>query len=777
MDTLLIILLFSSLIVITSVVLVLVLNDTSKTGNNQNSINCPRTSPDIKEPKLIAFKKYLVEKMKIAIQKTLSDAGQLDNAQVKWNPGNQYGIAIHLKNTPINSGPMNAWATFCGGWQSSISACENEVSEPKFYFGSGTKPITATLVASKLYKLWKNKVATEYSIPSDFINWYAGTPNYRGLRGGLDAVNYAELFNITSGFSDSQFTETVSRNSNTQSADSSKLSYTQTVQEWIFCCPTSGLIKDCSANTGLFCDNSCDKMCPIPLDTTTFGNKCKSPFCPDNLCDWAWYLPNGQKSQVDLNSIPWESGEWCNCPLIDPKGYSAIINNLSIYNVAMMRSGIPDSDSIWAIDTAGQLASRTSTIGPIQFVSEIIGFDWNPLWTSNGPITPAAKLSNNYLVKDTTGQPVAMYSSSAYTFLGSLLWLLTSTNGKKVDWTTIDLNALLPNELYCLINFAGTMGNSGEKYFRTDEYKNKYYSYELTVDNGGVAHSSLTPGTPITDKQTSLEKVETFTIPKIKRKELNTAKKIRRLRVSMGNEQHQILNNQNTKKAPVYDRMIRKTNAPNPTFNKISFVDWDASSGVMCGNGWGTCSGMAEIYMNIFSPTAINPIMPKEVQQDYVEKLIQYEGPNWQALYNNKIMAPYCLGGQAWSQGLTYNCGAMGPDWFYMLNENPGPYYQNPDWKNGKIGVIPCYGHLGSTYGYCSCHIYFPKGVQKAYPPLINDDYAYVSPEKANNWSFTFEFVEGLEFTMSCTQNSCTSESQGPIQHFIYEVVKDPFKW
>ena len=140
-------------------------------------------------------------------------------------------------------------------------------------------------------------------------------------------------------------------------------------------------------------------------------------------------------------------------------------------------------------------------------------------------------------------------------------------------------------------------------------------------------------------------------------------------------------------------------------------------------------------------------------------------------------MAPYCLGGQAWSQGLTYNCGAMGPDWFYMLNENPGPYYQNPDWKNGKIGVIPCYGHLGATYGYCSCHIYFPKGVQKAYPPLINDDYAYVNPEKAKTWSFTFEFVEGLEFTMSCTQNSCTSESQGPIQHFIYEVVKDPFKW
>jgi hypothetical protein len=52
-----------------------------------------------------------------------------------------------------------------------------------------------------------------------------------------------------------------------------------------------------------------------------------------------------------------------------------------------------------------------------------------------------------------------------------------------------------------------------------------------------------------------------------------------------------------------------------------------------------------------------------------------------------------------------------------------------------------------------------------------------VSPEKANEWSLVFEFAGGLEFTISCAQNSCISESQGPIQHFIYEVVKDPFKW
>ena len=71
------------------------------------------------------------------------------------------------------------------------------------------------------------------------------------------------------------------------------------------------------------------------------------------------------------------------------------------------------------------------------------------------------------------------------------------------------------------------------------------------------------------------------------------------------------------------------------------------------GNSWGHCTGMAEIYMNIFSPTAENPLMPAEVQEAYVEEFLDYNGANWEALYNNQIRAPFCLGGSAWFQGGT----------------------------------------------------------------------------------------------------------------------------
>tara|TARA_R110002074_G_scaffold392338_1_gene577782 strand:+ start:43 stop:2469 length:2427 start_codon:yes stop_codon:yes gene_type:complete len=760
-------------------------------------------------PKIKEFKNYLIEKMRNAIVTNLSDSDQLQDPKTPWKPGNQFGIAIYMKDTPIKTGPLKAWASFCGGWQSSEDVCdygrdiEGLEKEPSFYFGSGTKPITATLTASKLYEVWKKKKSTKSSNPEDFINWYAGKPDSKGVRGGLDAVNYRDLFNLTHGFDGSNFTETVSRTSNTQSPDSAEVSYTQRMQDWIFCCPKSGLIPNCPADSGLFCDNNCEKLCPIPLNNKVYGKECKSPFCPNDLCTWACTQPDGSPTPKDPNAIKWESIKCpCTCKQIPPSEYTNIINNLSIYNVTMMRSGIPDSDSIWSIDTAAQLASRTNPIGPVQFVSEILGFDWNPLWDSSGPITPSGFLKP--VDKDKTvfsiatdGQPTAMYSSSAYTFLGSLLWLLTSTDGEK-DWSTIDLNALLPKELYCLINFAGTSGNSGRKYFISDKYKNQYYSYEATVSKGNVVHSPPTDGTPITNIQTTLETVEDFTNYGSYRRTAAYTEKMRQRQHLMQPTYYDLdevnEGGTNYKTAPVYQRdiwtcgpgvitnenlttCVSSTGTSKPIIKKLNFVDWDSSSGVMCGNGWGTCSGMAEIYMNIFSPTADHPIMPKEVQKSYVENFLQYQGPNWRALYNNKLRAPFCMGGQAWSQGYTYNCGSMGPDWFYIMNRDPGPWFQTKDWNDGNAGVIPCYGHLGDTYGYCSCHIYFPGGTLKAYHPLKNNSWAYVNPTKADEWSLVFEFSGGLEFTISCTQNSCISESQGPIQQFIYSVVKDPFNW
>jgi hypothetical protein len=322
---------------------------------------------------------------------------------------------------------------------------------------------------------------------------------------------------------------------------------------------------------------------------------------------------------------------------------------------------------------------------------------------------------------------------------------------------------MLPLALRSSINFAGTIGNGGKQYFATDVYANKYYSYEATVSKGGVVHAPVTDGTPISGDQTTLEKI-------VKEDFGGWHWPIRsHTRTPLLARDQAQADGSKLKIAPAVQRQIRQKDGSHKPF---TFVDWDASSGLMCGNTWGTCSGMAEIYMNIFSPTADNPLMPAEVHKDYVEAFLDYNGVNWSELYNNKLQAPYCLGGQAWSQGYTYNCGSMGPDWFYIMNVNPGPYYSKKGW-----GAIPCYGHFGDTYGYCSCHVYFPGGEMKAYPPLVSDTWAYPSKTAANEWSLTFEFTGGLEFTMSCTQNSCLSVSQGPIQHFIYEVIKDPFLW
>ena len=715
-------------------------------------------------PKIKTFETYLNRKLHEAISSAMK--GEAYNLQSSG------AIAIYMKDTPLKLGPVRAWASACGGHD--YTECDLPHGEPSFYFGSGTKPITATLVASQLYKLWRK--LNPLADPDEFLDWYAGRKNAQGLRGASDALSYQKLFELTSGFKNSQFTESLSRQSNTQAADSSTQTYTQLLQEWLFCCPTGGLITNCPAGTSLFCDNSCDKICPIPL-SSNFDQKCSKPLCPDDLCSWAWCNPNGKYTSgrypytysdpecsngdinpKDPNTSKWNSMEWCSCSTVMPKDYATIFKSLSIYNVAMMRSGIPDSDSIWAIDNAAQLASRTNPIGPVQFVSQIIGFDWDPRWKNGKPVTH----STTTTLYEDTSNPAAMYSSSAYSFLGIILWLLNDSQGRK-NWSQIDLNALLPKALYCRLNFAGTEGRHNHKHFRKDAYGNRYYSYEETVLQGGVLHSpqdDIIMGT----KQTTLEHrvTEPYVPLRVSQRALRTA--------NTRNTVTQHENSSGAKKAPIYPHKLRGSNGT------VNFVDWDSSSGVLDGNSWGPCSGMAEVYMNIFSPTAENPIMPEEIQKAYVNEFLKYDGQNWKSLYNNQIRAPFCLGGTAWSQGATYNCGAMGPDWFYILSGDPGGWYTKQGWKNGTIGLIPCYGHLGDTYGSVSGHVYFPGGKMKAYPPLMNDAYAYVNKEKAQNWSLTFEFSGGLEFTVSQAINAGDDQSTA-IQNFVNAVIEDPFDW
>ena len=123
------------------------------------------------------------------------------------------------------------------------------------------------------------------------------------------------------------------------------------------------------------------------------------------------------------------------------------------------------------------------------------------------------------------------------------------------------------------------------------------------------------------------------------------------------------------------------------------------------------------------------------------------------------------MGANAWSQDSTYNCGVMGPDWFSLTNME--------DTNSKKAGYIPCYGHLGDTYGFQSGHAYFPGGTITAYKPWKDDPYNYNS----SKWSMTFDFCKGSEFTVSQAHNNDNDNQIGAIQNFIFEVVSDPFKW
>lgn len=711
-----IILLITIILSVISLLALFKLNKFNNLNNKHNDFN-----------KIKKFKKYLKDKLNLALQHEIK-------SNKNYKKSTRFGIGIHFNNLPGNLGPLSEWATYCSDTESDL--CEN--NEPSFYFGSGTKPLTSIMVVSEIYKVWRNKYPNKTN--KDFIKFYGGNINNYGAP---PAVTYKQLFELTNGFEKSQFTETLTRNSNTQTPGTGN-SYKKTLQEWLFSCNNKGLVKNKNGN-GIYCDDSCDNFCPIPLDNNKYDNKCGKPFCPSDICTWAWKNPDGTNAEKDPDSSKFLYGEYCNCNIIKPNQFQNILQNLSIYNVSMMRSGIPDSDSIWGIDTSAQLSSRTHSIGPIQFVSEIIGFDWDPRWSIKkenfeNNYTPNSLAVSGYLGLDKnfnsisyplksqmkpSKYPSAQYSSSGFTFLGILLWLLYDTDGKEKEWWEIDLNSLLPPRLYKLVNFAGTSGNKGDKYFATTNTSNtKYYSYEKTVSIGGVIHSDITEDSPIDINQTGIEVIK---------------------------------NNNMTIQSGVFKTKLMGSN------KDIPFVDWDSTSGVSCGNAWGKCSDFAEIYMNMLSLNPRNPLL-YDIQHDFINEFINYAGPNATKLHENRLRAPWCAGVNAWSQDYTYNCGVMGPDWFeFMITKNS---YNN-------YGMIPCYGHLGSTYGYCSCNVYFPPGDIRPYPPYKNNNYYYSSPK----WKHKFKFSEGMEFTICCAQNSCISESDGPIQKFINLVVKDPFNW
>ena len=57
--------------------------------------------------------------------------------------------------------------------------------------------------------------------------------------------------------------------------------------------------------------------------------------------------------------------------------------------------------------------------------------------------------------------------------------------------------------------------------------------------------------------------------------------------------------------------------------------------------------------------------------------------------------------------------------------------------------------------------------------------YLCIVTAKADNATkiIYFDFCGGNEFTVSCAHNNDNDNQSGPIQCFIDEVMKNPFKW
>jgi hypothetical protein len=317
--------------------------------------------------------------------------------------------------------------------------------EPRYYFGSATKPITSQMVVNAAYeRVWQAGLVTDFAnYNNDFITWYAGSVSTDTRNAGLygiGAVTMGQLAKYTNNFTKSQYQESLGR-----------LPVSGSVQDLLY-----KILYSAKACETKYCSRLINVLDNEGNDSATCDN------CPSNIC-------------LGVNSTGCKScGECCTCVAIPTSQYSDVFENkVSLYDLSMMRAGIPDADTIGiprfrgyapggpvSVDTLAQVMSRTHAIGNVEYLAELPGFDWVGGWTRHdnkywSPTSPGIHKS---------GYPSARYTSSGFTLLGTVLWLLDDTRGEKRGWQTINLNQYLPAALESLLNFGGTSGNGGTKY-------------------------------------------------------------------------------------------------------------------------------------------------------------------------------------------------------------------------------------------------------------------------------------------------------------------------
>jgi hypothetical protein len=257
----------------------------------------------------------------------------------------------------------------CPNLQTEINKNIGKTIEPSYLLGSFTKPVTAALVVNGLYNLYKKK-----KINKDFFEWFK-------------TVSFGDLGKLTSNFNQGAhqiFTDTMTAGIGSVGYPGAPITL-----------PMSSFLYDCDppACKGIYCP-------------------CSRQGCDKNVNQWFKNTTDSTKAGV----YSWNNTICSNTNIKPSKNYSEWFNKLTPYQLLMMRGGIPDADTL-GIDTVYQQRYRTHPFGPIEFL-----YEWN------GFIRPPGAKCKDIPNKCSAGKPdnyAAEYSSSGYTLVGILLYLLS----------------------------------------------------------------------------------------------------------------------------------------------------------------------------------------------------------------------------------------------------------------------------------------------------------------------------------------------------------------
>lgn len=372
-----------------------------------------------------------------------------------------------------------------GGQVQYLGAEKSWGREPAYYFGSGTKPLTAALTIQALVTAWKDENAdlirdhTAEEVADYFLQWYLGAglvtnPSVKKKKGGVEFLS-------TYGAATMGAVLQLQRQS----------FYHETVLRWDLPPPRT------PADFHQLGDPALQPKEPRGVPHVGLIQEWWLTLYGPDACSWRGlsqsYCPTFQCLEIDWTN-PESGGEparqACACLPMPPDDLQDnFLNHLSPVALSCMQGGVPDADSVLVanagllpgdispMDFIDQAVERTAMIGPMGFLREAVGFNWLPGYTS--ALNPRA---TGYL-ENLPIEP-GQYTSSGFTLLGSILWILDpkgpATPEKAKDWSMIDINAsFLPPALRTNLNFGGTVGNGGAAYF---------------VDGGGVPQADVQVG-------------------------------------------------------------------------------------------------------------------------------------------------------------------------------------------------------------------------------------------------------------------------------------------